>query len=586
MKNKLCLIIAFILAILSFQLASCEEDVSDDSDNASHTTETQALMSDIVIAEDNNAIYSLIRYIDACEEEVALVSAFKNQLNAQTNLKFGIYADWTIPALAPPADAPEIIIGLTEREQTQSIIAEHNPGRGDCIIQVFDNKIVIVAPDYKDLSVGFDYFLGNIKTETDTESGKQTVLYTGGNYVYSSKAEHICDKASDLSSYRIVYDKSGKNKDIAEDLAKAFKKNLEVDLEVVSESEQRSEREIVIGKMSDLSRFDFDYSKLSGLSYVIASSNKDILIYGATDYALETAVKTFISRFVRSGNIVAMNLKVNDSFVFNTFSGGYSEKLAEGADTRIMSFNILSEEWDSAAVMDGRDVRVSSVIMNYQPDVVALQEVSNKWYPVLDDYIGDIYKFTRKRTPSGSGTYTTLIYNTETTKLIEEGIKVYSRGNSERLRSIVWGVFESIASKERYIVCSTHWDASSDASNVRILQATEMAEFAKEMQGKYHLDVFIGGDYNAKESTTEYKTYIDKSGFVDAKNSAQTINKACNTYHTLFKELDTSSYESIDHITFDSSTASKVLFYNTLYQEYVIDASDHCPIYIDIKLSK
>ena len=103
---------------------------------------------------------------------------------------------------------------------------------------------------------------------------------------------------------------------------------------------------------------------------------------------------------------------------------------------------------------------------------------------------------------------------------------------------------------------------------------------------KYNADVFVCGDYNASESTSEYKSFIEKSGFVDAKKSAQTIKLACKTYHTLFQSVSTGTYESIDHITFSKETQPKVLFYNTLIHDYVIDASDHCPIYIDVKLSK
>ena len=113
-----------------------------------------------------------------------------------------------------------------------------------------------------------------------------------------------------------------------------------------------------------------------------------------------------------------------------------------------------------------------------------------------------------------------------------------------------------------------------------------MANLATQLRNKYNVDVFACGDYNASESTTEYKTFLSEAGFVDAKTDAKVKNRACKTYHTLFKDVSTSTYESIDHITFATETASKVLYYNTLINDYVIDASDHCPIYIDIKTKK
>jgi endonuclease/exonuclease/phosphatase family metal-dependent hydrolase len=251
-----------------------------------------------------------------------------------------------------------------------------------------------------------------------------------------------------------------------------------------------------------------------------------------------------------------------------------------------MSFNILSEEWDAAAVLPGRDVRVPATILNYHPDVAALQEVSNAWYPILENYIGHTYKFVTKKTPSGKGTYTTLIYNDQTTDLIDDGIHIYSVGNSERLRSIVWGLFESKVSGERYIVFSTHWDVGAEKASQRLTQAKEMAALAKQLSEKHNADVFACGDYNASENTTEYRTFLSEAGFVDAKTDAKVKNRACKTYHTLFQNVSTDVYESIDHITFSAKIAEKVLYYNTLINDYVIDASDHCPIYIDIKTSK
>ena len=114
----------------------------------------------------------------------------------------------------------------------------------------------------------------------------------------------------------------------------------------------------------------------------------------------------------------------------------------------------------------------------------------------------------------------------------------------------------------------------------------EGKNLAKSLADKYKVDVYACGDYNASESTVEYKNFLSAAGFVDAKTDAKVKNRACKTYHTLFSSVSTGTYESIDHITFAKETASKVLYYNTLINDYVIDASDHCPIYIDIVTKK
>ncbi len=559
----------------------------EDNTSDSQVITEQAEPQGVVIATDGKPVYNLIRYIDAIDDEVSLLISFRNTLNDKYGASFALSADWTSPKNAPPVDACEIVIGLTSREATQQILDKYNMGVGDFAVEICDNnKIVIVAPDYSDLQSAFDYFYAHLEVEKDVESGADQLIYTGGNYAFQVEEQHIMENAAKISEFKIVYDKNGQYKKYAENISKAIKKYYDIVLDVVSETEPESEHEIIVGVPVNKSRFDYDYWKINGMSYTVATSDTKILIGGVTESAVKAGVDYFTEKHIRTGNIVSINLLANTEKEFNAFAAGDDAKLADGADTRIMSFNILSEEWDAAAVMEGRDIRVSSILMNYCPDVAALQEVSNAWYPILQNNVGEVYQFTRKKIPSGSGTYTTLIYNKETTKLIEEGIHLYSVGNSQRLRSIVWGVFESIATKQRYIVFSTHWDVGAERQSNRMIQAAEMAELALSMNKKYNADVFVCGDYNASESTKEYKLFLDKSGYVDAKTSAKEIKLACKTYHTLFQSVSTGTYDSIDHITFSLETKPKVLLYNTLIQDYVIDASDHCPIYIDVKLSE
>jgi len=586
LKRITALLLVFILVFLSFSFTSCNdsenENIETDAATGTENVETDKQASEIVIASSSEVIYKLIRFIDATQDEIDVIVNFKNQLNATFDITFQIAADWTMPSSAPPADACEIIIGLTCREETSEVIAKHNLGYGDYAVEVCDNnKIIMVAPNYTDLTKCFDYFTTHLSTD---EEGN--LVYSGGNYIYKPDDTNIFENGFSADDLQIVYDSDGKYKKYAETISKHFKKNYDLTVKVVSENEPQAAHEIIIGILNDKSRFKYNYSSLGAMDSIIASSENSILVCGSSDAGVSRAVESFVNMFIRSGHISSMNLPTQTVFTFNTFTGGESPALIDGADTRIMSFNILSEEWDAAAVMEGRDVRVSAVLLNYLPDVAALQEVSNKWYPILETNVGGIYKFTRKKNLEGSGTYTTLIYNTQTTKLIEEGLEYYSVGNSKRLRSIVWGVFESISTGERYIVFSTHWDVGAERQWMRMTEAKEMAEFCEKLYNKYKVDIFACGDYNSSETSEEYKTFLQESGFVDAKKSAKVINRACTTYHTLFQNVNTSKYESIDHITFMEQTAPKVLYYNTLIADYIIDASDHSPIYIDIKLAK
>ena len=164
MKRIIALLSAIILALLCFALASCgdHKEAIETVDNT-EAIETTAESENVVIASAGTPVYTLIRYIDAYQEEVDLIVAFKNKLIADFGLTFQISADWTMPSSAPPADACEIIIGLTCREESIKTIDEFNLAYGDCAVQICDNnKIVMVAPNYNDLDKCFDYFLNNL----------------------------------------------------------------------------------------------------------------------------------------------------------------------------------------------------------------------------------------------------------------------------------------------------------------------------------------------------------------------------------------------------------------------------------------
>ena len=63
-------------------------------------------------------------------------------------------------------------------------------------------------------------------------------------------------------------------------------------------------------------------------------------------------------------------------------------ELAEGADLRIMSFNILHPEWSRVPVK-GRDEIVAEILRYYTPDVVALQEAGAQWHKTLKPILAD-----------------------------------------------------------------------------------------------------------------------------------------------------------------------------------------------------
>ena len=210
MKKFIALFLVFIIVISSIAFTSCKKSQQEiiENNDTTEISETIEETADVIIASKGEPIYKIIRFIDAFQDEVDLIVGFKNQLNAAYGLNFLISADWTMPSSAPPADACEIIIGLTCREETSEVIAEHNLGYGDYAIQICDNnKIIIVAPNYNDLSSCFDYFISQLSADTNGN-----LVYSGGNYICKPTNTNIFEEGFIPETLQIVYDSDGKYK--------------------------------------------------------------------------------------------------------------------------------------------------------------------------------------------------------------------------------------------------------------------------------------------------------------------------------------------------------------------------------------
>ncbi|MCQ2427258.1 MAG: endonuclease/exonuclease/phosphatase family protein [Clostridia bacterium] len=255
--------------------------------------------------------------------------------------------------------------------------------------------------------------------------------------------------------------------------------------------------------------------------------------------------------------------------------------LAEGAEIRIMSFNLLCELWNDKPPIEGRDTRAMAIFTYYAPDVVGIQEVSDKWYSALDNCFGGLYAFTDRKTERNATNFSTLIYNTEKVKLLDHGTQVFSKGNDPRLRLVTYGVFEKLDSGKRFIVVTTHWDLGSNPQYQQV-HSDEMADICLSLGKKYNLPVITTGDYNSKESSSYITNFLAKTGYIDSKYTAAEVKHDCKTYPDLGVHVSTAKAECIDHIF--ASPDVEFLFYNVEVSDVATDTSDHNPIYADLRL--
>ncbi len=256
--------------------------------------------------------------------------------------------------------------------------------------------------------------------------------------------------------------------------------------------------------------------------------------------------------------------------------------LAEGADIRVMSYNIMHPDWSHVSVK-GRDEIVAAVLRCYMPDVVALQEAGAKWHKALAALLMDtgLYAPACRQSNAEGFIYstTTFLYNPQTVSLTEEYVLDLETRNATRVVSVA--VFEKQG--VRFVVANTHpaprEEPEKYARNMAGLTAIA-ADVMKQYDG---LPVIIAGDFNTPEQSEWYLNFMNEAGVRDAKYEADALVRSCSTY--IGFQAAPGAYDAeycVDHIFVNDRVG--VRLYDAVIGHDVQYASDHIPIYADIDL--
>lgn len=473
--------------------------------------------------------------------------------------------DYLPPASAETDRKQEIIIGNTSRSESKQVM--ESIGYFDYAVRYVGNKLVVAAHTEEMLYAAISDLSGEMLTSADNG------IVIGNDISFKSENVGFFEKYGELSRYRIVYPEGNENlRTASENLSAKIKRRYAAEMPVVSDSEAPNGYEILIGATNRAAFADYyrGDKKPDVLHYAICARDGNLLVCGGNDRATEAACMRLVSDFENSFWTFRFELPsdIEKAYAAYDYTDPYAER-SNGADIRVMSYNVLSKELSpDKADFEDRAELVLSTILNYAPDVVGIQEVSEKAYGIIERYVGDKYALPLKKTPSGSYSYTSLMYNKETVNYIEGDNYVYSVGN-KRIRIISWGLFEMKASGQRFIAVSTHWDIVLDN---RPVQAAEMTTFVNGLVEKYNCPVFTTGDFNTLDSVEYYKTYLERTNQGDARYKAEAVGAQA-------------SGDVIDHITFSINNV-QALLYKHIITELSAKASDHNPVYADFKFTK
>ena len=112
-----------------------------------------------------------------------------------------------------------------------------------------------------------------------------------------------------------------------------------------------------------------------------------------------------------------------------------------------------------------------------------------------------------------------------------------------------------------------------------------MGDFIVAMREKYKCPAITVGDYNTQSHQEQFQTYLDHSKLSDAGLTAKVINRNYKSTHDLFQEqVPAPDILAIDHVFYSEDI--EALYYNMLIDKDILNASDHFPVYADIRFKK
>ena len=574
-------IIVFLALLLAMSpLTACRktEGAEESTEVSTEAPSAEETADAIVLSDANGAYYTVVRPDKNTDLLAEWTQAVMEYPGAHQNRKLNL--PWKSDG--SEATGSEILLGFTNRPETREVM--ESIGYDDFAIVSKGDKIVVAAHREARMREAFIYLCEHLlKIETD-ENGKASFVYTG-DYVFKSDRKFLFDSQNPLTGYSIVYRADSEIvRNAAMELQTKIKEACGIEISVKSDASPETACEIVLGSTNRAISQKHLQGSYSYLSFII-NEGKTLLIGSPNDSITAQMAKDFSKNYVEARYSYTFNLEADITVMDTGFTFSESPVLAEGAEMRIMSFNILCELWDSKAVdVESRMQIVMATLLTYSPDVVGLQEVSDKCYQSLRPLFEGSYAFVDTKTERGYTNFSPLAYNTEKVTLLEHGVQTLASGNNVKLRVISWGYFERKSDGARFIVANTHWDLTAMPES-RTKQAIEMGDFIVAMREKYKCPAITVGDYNTQDYQEQFQTYLDHSKLSDAGLTARVINRNYKSTHTLFEEqVPAPDIRAIDHVFYSEDI--EALYYNMLIDKDILNASDHFPVYADIRFKK
>lgn len=163
--RKYCIILLTVCLFLGGCGAGHPVDREPDAESVSEVTVLPENPAGIILAKNGKADYSLIRAEDADRETIEIAVYFRRIFQEKTGIALEFGTDWVKPGTAPDMETMEILIGVTNRTDEDTVSAL---GFRDWRIDADGNKILLLAKTPAALREAVDaFFTEQITVEED-----------------------------------------------------------------------------------------------------------------------------------------------------------------------------------------------------------------------------------------------------------------------------------------------------------------------------------------------------------------------------------------------------------------------------------
>ena len=328
--------------------------------------------------------------------------------------------------------------------------------------------------------------------------------------------------------------------------------------------------------------------------YIICTIGNKVVIQGKSVYSVKFAVEQFVEKYVtKAGEALVIDLP-------NPIVGMGSAQgitLSEGADLRIMTFNVLG----SGQEPKKRAPYIQETILTYMPDVVGFQECNSEQHGLTINALKSDYTLAQRAHESGTIIYTPIIYLTEKYTQLDSGVEwLDSRYTGTNTKSVAWVVLQAKETGKKFAVVNIHGavistdykgfenmpsgERSALVNEWRVDNVRQMLDVRTDIQTKHgNIAVVFIGDFNFNSDSDAYRA-TKAAGLTEAEVSATGKKTTGYASYSGTAGKAPGTGKSIDHVFYDPDEATAIRHHIARNEVYEYSASDHCAVWADIAL--